>query len=141
MPEDTPEITKAKEEKAKARHEKIEKDKEERKRKLKEGDSDPGELQMCVIYHNFLWLQSFLSGYMSEVEDTKHLNENDHVFKSEKFAKRFPEFKTTTPQEAAAEIVLIEGTHMTLQAEGKAPHEKKVALSYPCHTWIQTLLS
>ena len=68
MPEDTPEITKAKEEKAKARKEKIEKDKEERKKKLKNGDTDPGELQMCVIYHPFLWLQSFLSGYMSEVE-------------------------------------------------------------------------
>ena len=58
--------------------------------------------------------------------DTKHLNENDHIFKSEKFCKRFPDFKITTPQEAAAEIVLIEGTHMTLQAEGKAFHEKKV---------------
>lgn len=68
MPEDTPEITKAKEEKAKVRKEKIDKDKEERKQKLKNGDSDPGELQMCVIYHPFLWLQSFLSGYMSEVE-------------------------------------------------------------------------
>ena len=58
--------------------------------------------------------------------DTKHLQENDHVFKSDKFCKRFPDFKITTPQEAAAEIVLIEGTHMTLQAEGKAFHEKKV---------------
>jgi len=54
---------------------------------------------------------------MSEIEDTKYLNTNDHVFKSTKFEGRFPDIKPTKPEDACAEIVLIEGTHMKLQAE------------------------
>jgi len=105
---------------------------------------------VTVLYENFVYLQSFLSGaflsrfistvtarppphshvprhfcailliwtgFMSEIEDTKYLNTNDHVFKSTKFEGRFPDIKPTKPEDACAEIVLIEGTHMKLQAE------------------------
>jgi hypothetical protein len=102
MPEDSAETKKAKEAKAAERKEKIDKARAE-----KEKEGDP-ELHMTIMYENFVYAQSFLSGFMSEIEDTKYQNVNDHVFNSAKFEKRFPDIKPTKPQDAATEIVLIE---------------------------------
>lgn len=47
------------------------------------------ELNITLMYENFIWAQAMFSTHMNEIRDIKHLHLNDMVFNCDKYCKRF----------------------------------------------------